>query len=96
MAFELDPETRSYRGQVRLDMSLKVLGKGPGASSLLEQEINACKAQGLGRVLLEAAVLAKQIKVVEVSLLRRDLETGDFVKQMTQKFADGHLADPAA
>ena len=45
-------------------------------------------------MLLEAAVLAKQVKVVEVSLLRRDETTGGFAKEMTQKFAQGHLADP--
>ena len=47
-------------------------------------------------MLLEAAVLAKQVKVVEVSLLRQIAETGEFVKEMTQNFAQGHLADPAA
>ena len=47
-------------------------------------------------MLLEAAVLSKQVKVVEVSQLRKDPETGEFVKEMTQKFAEGHLADPAA
>ena len=95
LAFELDPETRSYRGQMRFDLALRMSQADPKVS-LLEQQITECRTKGMGRVFLEAAVLAKQCKVVEVSLLVRDGPDGDFRKETSQKFADGHLADPVA
>ena len=72
----------------------KNTSQSKSATSLLEKEIEHCKAQGQSRVLLEAAILAKQVKVVEVCLLGKDAQTGEFKKEMAQKFADGNLADP--
>ena len=45
-------------------------------------------------MILEASILAKQIKVVEVSLLGKDSETGELKRDKAQKFAEGNLADP--
>ena len=78
LAFELNPETRSFRGQIRMDLALKMLDNK--TTSVLEQQIEVCRQSGQGRVLLEASILAKQVKVVEVSLLGKDSATGEFKK----------------
>lgn len=45
-------------------------------------------------MLLEANVLGKQVKIVEVWLLGQDSETGELKKDHVLKFADSNLADP--
>ena len=79
-----------------MELALKVNEKTK--VSLLEQQIEECKKQGLNRVLLEAAILAKQVKVVNAFLLSKDNETGEFKKEQGPKyqieFAEGNLADP--
>ena len=57
VAFELNPQTKSYRGQVRMELALKINEKTK--ISILEQQIEECKSQGVNRVLLEAGILAK-------------------------------------
>ena len=59
LAFELQPETMSFRGQVRMELALRMVDSPKGKISLLEQSIDVCKAQGFNRVALESQVLAK-------------------------------------
>ena len=72
LAFELQPETMSFRGQVRMELTLKMVDTPKGKISLLEQSIDVCKAQGFNRVTLESQVMAKQVKVVDVWILAKN------------------------
>lgn len=77
-----------------MDLALKTTDTPKGKVFLLEQQIENAKVKGLGKVILEASIMAKQIKVVEVSLLGKDSETGELKRDKAQKFAEGNLADP--
>ena len=62
LAFQLDPKSRSYQGQVRIELQLKeVETPDKGHVSLLQQRIESLSAQNANRLLLEASVLAKQV-----------------------------------
>ena len=101
LALELSPETKSFRGQIKIELVLQMVDSesngdgGKGRVSRLAQQIEQVKRDGSGgRIQLEAAILAKQVKVVEVWLLNRDQETGELKKDQAQKFAESNLAEP--
>ena len=105
LAFELSPETRSYRGQLKVELALRMADAPQGTSvSLLTKEFQNSEApkgtdgktiSGQKRVQLEASILAKQVKVIKVFVLARDAETGEFKKDKELKFSDGRLAEPS-
>lgn len=79
-----------------MDLALKSTDTPDGKKvHLLDQKIEEAKAQGLGKVSLEASIVAKQVNVIQVALLSKDGETGELRKDKPQKFAEGNLADPA-